>query len=112
MEKKNKENIKFAVVEVSGSQIKMLEGKKYEVDLMQGEKGDKVTLDKVLLVQDGEKTHMGKPYLEKAKVEATIDSQKKGEKIKGLIFKAKARYRKNYGHRSMITRLLIDKISV
>jgi large subunit ribosomal protein L21 len=112
MEKEKTENTKFAIIEISGSQIKVVEGKKYEVDHMEGEKGDKVEIDKVLLLEDGNKTHIGKPYVEKAKVTATIDSQKKGEKIKGLIFKAKARYRKHYGHRSLITRLLIEKISV
>ena len=103
---------RFAVVEVSGSQLEVREGGKYEVDHIEGAKGDKVDLDKVLLVQDVEKTHIGKPYLEKAKVTAKIDSQKKGEKIKGLIYKAKSRYRKHYGHRSLVTRLLIEKISV
>ncbi len=112
MEKENKQNEKFAIVEISGSQLQVFEGKKYEVDYIEGEKGDTIEIDKVLLVEDGKKTHVGKPYVEKAKVKAKIDSQKKGEKVKGLIFKAKARYRKNYGHRSKITRILIEKISV
>lgn len=112
MEKEKTENSKFAIVEISGGQLQVFEGKKYEVDYIEGEKGDSIELDKVLLVEDGKKTHIGKPYVEKAKVKAKIDSQKKGEKIKGLIFKAKSRYRKNYGHRSKITRLLIEKISV
>ncbi len=112
MEKKNKQEEKFAVIEISGAQLQVFEGKKYEVDYIKGEKGDEVEIDKVLLVEDGKNTHIGKPYVEKAKVKAKIDSQKKGEKIKGLVYKAKARYRKNYGHRSKITRLLIEKISV
>ncbi len=112
-EKKPKvEKEKFAVIEISGSQLKVVEGKKYEVDLIKSEKGEKITLDKVLLVVDGDDVVLGKPYIAKAKVEAIVDSQKKGEKIKGLVYKAKSRYRKHYGHRSQITRLLIEKISV
>ena len=103
---------KFAVIEISGTQVKVFEGKKYEVDYIEGEKGTKLKLDKVLLVSDGEKMTVGKPYVEKANVEVVIDSQKKDEKIRGLIYKAKSRYRKSYGHRSLITRLLIEKISV
>ncbi len=110
--KNEKTQEKFAVVEASGTQLKLIEGKKYEVDFIEGNKGDKVNLDKVLLIVEGEKVHIGKPYLEKAKVSAIIDSQKKGEKINGLIYKAKSRYRKHYGHRSLVTRLLIEKISV
>ncbi len=112
MKKEKTENPKFAIIEISGSQLQVFEGKKYEVDYMEGEKGDSIEMDKVLLVEDGKNTHIGKPYVEKAKVKAKIDSQKKGEKIRGLIFKAKSRYRKNYGHRAKVTRLLIEKISV
>ena len=112
MEKEKTKKSKFAVVEISGSQLQVFEGKKYEVDYTEGQKGDKVVLDKVLLVEDEGKTKIGKPYVDKAKVEAVIDSQKKGEKINGLVYKAKSRYRKHYGHRSLITRLLINKISV
>jgi len=111
VEAKVKEPV-FAVVEASGSQFKVLEGKKYELDHMEGEKGAKIELDKVLLIADGDKVLVGKPYVEKAKVLATIDSQKKDEKIRGLVFKAKSRYRKHYGHRAKITRVLIEKISV
>lgn len=115
MEKKKttkKTEPKFAVIEISGSQLKVFEGKKYEVDYIEGEKESKLELDKVLLIDNGKKVILGKPYIPKAKVTAIIDSQKKGEKIKGLIFKAKSRYRKHYGHRSLVTRLLIKKISV
>ena len=111
-EKKEVSEPKFAIIEISGTQVKVFEGKKYEVDYIEGEKGTKLKLDNVLLVSDGEKIVVGKPYVEKANVEVVIDSQKKGEKIRGLIYKAKSRYRKSYGHRSLITRLLIEKISV
>ncbi len=112
MKKTKTENPKFAVIETSGTQLKVFEGKKYELDYTEGEKGSNIEFDKVLLVQDEDKTHVGKPYVEGAKVKAKIDSQKKGDKIKGLLFKAKARYRKNYGHRAKVTRVLIEKISV
>jgi large subunit ribosomal protein L21 len=102
----------FAVVEIGGTQLKVSEGKKYEVDHIEGDKGDKIVLDKVLLFVSEKEMILGKPYIAKGKVNAVIDSQKKGEKIKGLIYKAKSRYRKHYGHRSLITRLLIEKISV
>ncbi len=111
-EVKPKTKDRFAVVEIKGSQVKVYEGKKYEVDFIEGEKGSKVDFDKVLLFSEEGKVKLGKPYLSKAKVTTVIDSQKKGEKIDGLKFKSKSRYRRHYGHRSLVTRLLVKEISV
>jgi large subunit ribosomal protein L21 len=101
----------FAVVEVSGIQLKVVEGKKYDVDHISVEKGEKVVLDKVLLVSDGKDVKVGKPYVEGAKVETVVDAQKKDKKVDTLIYKAKSRQRTQSGHRALITRLLIKKIS-
>ncbi|MFA7628014.1 MAG: 50S ribosomal protein L21 [Candidatus Dojkabacteria bacterium] len=102
---------KFAVIKLAGSQLKVFEGKQYEVNKLSGEKGDKIEIKDVLLVSDGKDTKIGKPLVKDAKVELEITSQKKGEKIDGLIYKAKSRYRKRYGFRPEITRVLVKKIS-
>ena len=105
-----KKNEKFAVIQISGTQLKVAEGKEYEVEKIAGEKGDKVEITEVLLVNDGKETKVGEPFVKDAKVELEITSQKKGEKIKGLKYKAKSRYRKHYGHRAEITKVLVKKI--
>lgn len=102
---------KFAVIKLAGSQLKVFEGKEYEVNKLSGEKGDKIEIKDVLLVSDGKDTKIGKPLVKDAKVDLEITSQKKGEKIDGLIYKAKSRYRKRYGFRPEITRVLVKKIS-
>jgi large subunit ribosomal protein L21 len=102
---------KFAVIKLAGSQLKVFEGKQYEVNKLSGEKGDKIEIRDVLLVSDGKDTKIGKPLVKDAKVELEIISQKKGEKIDGLVYKAKSRYRKKYGSRPKITRVLVKKIS-
>lgn len=101
---------KYAVVDVNGTQYKVEEGQEFESKKLVGAKGDKYVSDKVLLVVDGDNVMVGKPYVEGATVEFTIDSQKKGEKIDVLKFKAKARYRRSYGSRPLITRLKVKKI--
>ena len=102
---------KFAVIKLAGSQLKVFEGKQYEVNKLSGKKGDKIEIKDVLLVSDSKDTKIGKPLVKDAKVELEITSQKKGEKIDGLIYKAKSRYRKRYGFRPEITRVLVKKIS-
>lgn len=104
-------NLKFAVIKLADSQLKVFEGKEYEVDKLPGKKGDQLEIKDVLLVWDGKDATIGKPFVKDAKVELEITSQKKGEKIDGLTYKAKSRSRRRYGFRPEITRVLVKKIS-
>lgn len=106
-----KKNEKFAVIKLAGTQLRVKEGNSYEVKKLKGNKGDKVEISEVLLVADGDDTKIGTPYVEGAKVTLEITSQKKGEKVKVFKYKAKSRYRRSYGHRPLITRVLVKKIS-
>lgn len=107
--KKNTEN-KFAVISFSGVQLKVYEGKEYDVNKQAGNKGDKIEVSEVLLVANGEDIKLGNPYVEGSKVVLEISSQKKGEKINGLKYSAKSRYRKHFGSRPLITKVLVKKI--
>ena len=101
---------KFAVIKIAGSQLKVSEGKEYEVKKLEGKKGDKIEVTDVLLISDGENTTLGTPVIEGAKVVLEITSQKKGEKVEGFKFSAKARYRKHFGARELVTKVLVKKI--
>ena len=102
---------KFAIIKISGVQLKVFEGKEYEINKIEGNKGDKVEVTDVLLVFDGKETKMGTPLVKGAKVSVEIASQMKGEKINGLVFKAKSRYRRRYGFRANLTKIVVKKIS-
>ena len=102
---------KFAVIAISGVQLKVYEGKEYEVNKLTGDKGDKLEITEVLLIADGEDIKMGTPYIEGSKVSLEISSQKRGVKINGLKYKAKSRYRKHFGSRPFITKVLVKKIA-
>lgn len=102
--------MKYAIVEDGGKQYKAIEGGTIEIDRYNAEVGEQIDLDHVLLITDGENTSIGTPYLEGAKVEATIDSQIKGPKIVVFKYKARERYRVKTGHRQRYTRLRIDSI--
>ena len=69
-----------------------------------------VELDKVLLVSDGEGVKIGQPYLDGAKVLATVQTELKGEKITVYKFKRRKTYQRKQGHRQKYLRVTIDKI--
>lgn len=106
-----KKSEKFAVIAISGVQLKVFEGMEYEVNKLEGKKGDKLEIKEVLLISDGKDTKVGTPYIDGATVKLEITSQKKGKKIEGFTYKAKSRQRRRYGYRPSITRVLVKSIS-
>ena len=67
-------------------------------------------LDKVLLIDDEGNITAGQPYIEGARVMATVKENGRKDKIIVFKFKSKVRYRRKMGHRQHYTRLVIDKI--
>ena len=83
-----------------------------DVDLMDKAEGDKVELDKVLLIGDDKNITVGTPTIEGAKVMATSKGLVKAKKLIVLKFKHKDHFTKKTGHRQKYTRLTIDDIVV
>jgi len=98
---------KYAVLRISGKQYLVHEGEEIFVE---GYKTDDIKID-TLLVSNGDKVELGKPVLEKAKIEYKIVGEEKGEKIEVIKYKSKSRYRRHTGHRAQFTKILISKIS-
>jgi large subunit ribosomal protein L21 len=99
----------YAVVLSGGSQYKVAEGDSIEVASLSAEVGSTVELDQVLMVQGEGGVTIGTPYLEGAKVTATIQEHGRGKKI--LVYKHHKNYKRRKGHRQGYTRLRIDKIN-
>jgi large subunit ribosomal protein L21 len=102
----------YAVVETSGKQYKVSAGEIVEVDKLSLEVGEKIELDRVLLLADGEEVRVGQPTVEGAKVLATVTDHVKGPKIIVFKYRPRERYRRKKGHRQAYTRLTIDEIVV
>lgn len=100
----------FAVVAIGGRQYKVTVGDVIEVDRLEAKADDTITLDRVLLVSDGQKVSVGKPTVKAVAVKAKIVAQGKGEKIEVRRFKAKVRYRRHKGFRPSVTKLEILSI--
>jgi large subunit ribosomal protein L21 len=101
----------YAIVETGGKQYKVSPGQTIEVAELPEQQGSIVELDRVLLVADGDRLHIGTPVVG-AKVRATVLGQGKGEKVTVFKYKPKVRYRRKRGHRQPYTKLVIDEITV
>jgi len=102
----------YAVVETGGKQYKVSAGDTVDVEKLAFEVGEKIELDRVLLVADGNEVQVGQPTVEGAKVLATVTDHVKGRKIIVFKYKPKERYRRKKGHRQAYSRLTIDEIVV
>lgn len=102
---------KIAVIKTGGKQYLVREGDILSIEKIEGQAGDKITLEDVLLFVDIEqkRTEIGQPIL-KINVDAEIISQKKGDKISIIKYKPKTRYFKKQGHRQLYTEVKILKI--
>jgi large subunit ribosomal protein L21 len=103
--------MKYAVIEASGTQFIVEEGKPIKLDNIDGKKeGDKVEFDHVLLAVDGDKVTLGTPHVAGLTVVGEVAKHFKGEKIRVASFRAKARYRKARGFRHQHTEVVIKSI--
>ena len=100
----------FAVVETGGKQYKVAVGDRVKVEKLAAEAGESVSLDRVLMVADGENVSVGSPVLDGRSVSAKVLSHGRADKIR--IFKMKRRkgYRRSQGHRQSFTELEITDI--
>ena len=98
----------YAIVKAGGRQEKVSVGSVVVVDKMEGEAGDIVELEPIMLV-DGDKVTSAADGI-KAKVTAEIVRAEKGPKISIIKYKNKTGYRKRKGHRQKLTRLKVTGI--
>lgn len=100
-----------AVIKIGSTQYLVEPGQDVLVDhLTKPEKS--LVFSEVLLLIDGNKVQVGKPFIPDARVKATMFGDQKGEKIRVAKFKAKSRYRKAVGFRAVYSRIKIDTIEV
>ena len=102
----------YAIVEASGKQYKVAPNQTIKVDRLSIPEGAKIDLDKVLLISDKDKTLIGNPTIQGAKVIATSLGESKDDKVIVFKYKPKVRYQKKTGHRQIYTSLSINEVIV
>lgn len=100
----------FAVIQSGSTQLKVSKGEIVKIEKINGNVGDSLTIDKVLMISSEKDIQIGSPNLEGAAVTGVIEEQGRGKKI--IVFKHNRRknYRKKRGHRQYFTRLKITEI--
>ena len=100
----------YAVIETGGKQYRVEVGTELEVDLLEVEPGQEITLDRVLLVADGDESAIGRPIVADAAVSAEVVRQARGEKVISFKYRPKARHRVKKGHRQELTILRVTDV--
>ena len=101
----------FAIIQSGGRQVKVTPGAVVEVDRIDAQPGEEVSIDQVLFLEkDGGEVLAGAPFVANVKVLGVVDGESRGPKIR--VFKKKRRkgFRKTRGHRSVFTRVRITEI--
>jgi large subunit ribosomal protein L21 len=101
----------IAVIQTGGKQYKVSEGDEIQVEKLDGNVGESVDLDKVLICGEGESAKVGTPFLEGCSVVCEVTEQYRDKKI--IVFKKHRRknYRRKNGHRQSLTRLKVTAIN-
>ncbi len=104
----------YAIVEDSGTQIKVAPGAVLDVDLRDdASEGSTITFDRVLAIkgEGDEAATLGTPYIEGASVTAEVIGEIKGEKLDVIKFKRRKNYRRKQGHRQRYLRIRVGDIA-
>jgi large subunit ribosomal protein L21 len=104
----------YAIIEDSGTQIKVSPGDEVAIDRRDLDEGQStITFDRVLAIGDpekGEPADVGLPYIEGATVSAEVLGEFRDRKIDVIKFKRRKGYRRKQGHRQTLLRVKIGEI--
>jgi large subunit ribosomal protein L21 len=100
----------YAVIETGGKQYRVEVGTELEVETLEAEPGQAITIDRVLLVADGDEATIGRPLVADAAVHAEVVRRDRGEKLIIFKYRPKARSRVKKGHRQNHTILRITDV--
>ncbi len=99
-----------AVIKTGGKQYLVQKGDTLKVEKLDKKKGDKISLDSLLLFnKKNSDIKIGKPLLKK-KIKAEVISHGKGKKVRILKYKPKKRQKKKKGARQPFTEIKILEI--
>lgn len=96
----------YAIIETGGKQYRVTTNDVLYLEKLDAAEKDQVVFDKVLMI-DGK---FGTPYIEGAKVTASVEKHGKNKKIIVYKYEAKKNYHKKQGHRQPYTKVQILNI--
>jgi len=100
----------YAVIQTGGKQYRVKSGEQVKVERLPAEIGATVSFDRVLMLGEGDGARIGAPFVDGARVKATIVAQGRGEKLRIFKLRRRKHYAKTQGHRQGFTEVRIDEI--
>lgn len=100
----------YAVVKTGGKQYRLAAGERVKVEKLLADVGESVNLDQVLAVGAGDSLTVGQPLVAGARVEATVLSHGRGDKVRIFKHRRRKHYAKRQGHRQSYTELFVRSI--
>ena len=100
----------YALIEFAGKQYKIEEGNSIKVPYIGGKVGSKVTIDKILYMDDGKNKTVGHPLVNGVTISGEIASHGRERKIVVFKFKRRKGYQKKNTHRQEYSVLKIGKL--
>ena len=101
----------YAVISTGGKQYRVSKGDTIQIEKLDKDEGETVHFDKILLISDNGKVSIGKPFLEKSKIEGVVKSQGRDKKISIIKFHRRKHFKKQAGHRQGFTKVEITNIA-
>ena len=102
----------YAIVEASGKQLWVEANRYYDFNRLEADVGEIVTIENVLLINEGKGATLGKPYINGARVELKVLEHRRGPKIIVYKMRPKKKTRRKNGHRQELTRAMVQSISI
>ena len=100
----------YALIEFAGKQFRVEEGNSIKVPYIDGKVGSKITIDKILYMDDGKNKMVGDPLVPGIKIDGEITSHGRERKVVVFKFKRRKGYQKKNTHRQEYSMLKIGKL--
>ena len=103
----------YAIIEDSGTQIKVSEGDEITIDIRElADDASTITFDRVLMLGSADDAKFGTPYVEGSSVTADIvEREFKGKKIDVIKYKRRKGYKRKQGHRQRYMKVRVTSIA-
>lgn len=102
----------YAVIRSGGKQYRVAKDDVLELERLDGESGDKIKLDEVLMIGEaGKSPTIGDPLVKGASVTLEVLDQVRSDKIDVIKFKRRQNYHRQLGHKQHLTKVKIAAIS-
>jgi large subunit ribosomal protein L21 len=102
----------YAIFETGGKQYRAAERDVIMVEKLPVDVGDTVEFDRVFAAGEGDDLTVGTPLVDGAKVVGRAVAQERRKKIRGFKYRPKKNYRRTWGHRQYVTKVLIESIEL